>query len=166
MLEENVQSLTCDSCGSKRTYKDKYKYQRALKEGSTLCRACNAKVQKPCLKKENNPAWKGYKGMPYNWFSKYFERGKKKHKGTITLEYVYEIYIKQGKKCALTGLPLPWSTDEKGRTITSVDRIDSKLGYHEGNIQLVHKDINKMKGDFEMDYLLKLCKLVTKNGSV
>ena len=39
----------------------------------------------------------------------------------------------------------------------SLDRIDSKKGYIEGNIQWVHKDINRMKWAFNEDYFIKLC---------
>ena len=43
----------------------------------------------------------------------------------------------------------------------SLDRIDSSKGYIEGNIQWVHKDINRMKGDSSDNDFIKLCKIIS-----
>ena len=43
----------------------------------------------------------------------------------------------------------------------SLDRIDSSKGYILGNIQLVHRDVNRIKSDFEQDYFIKICKLIS-----
>jgi len=42
----------------------------------------------------------------------------------------------------------------------SIDRINNSRGYLKGNIQLVHKDINFMKGKMSQDDFIKMCKLV------
>ena len=47
-----------------------------------------------------------------------------------------------------------------GQGTASLDRIDSSKGYVKGNVQWVHKDINKMKTDFEQSIFIKLCKSV------
>lgn len=42
----------------------------------------------------------------------------------------------------------------------SLDRIDSKKGYVVGNVQWVHKDINRMKNTFPQDYFIQVCKQI------
>jgi hypothetical protein len=81
----------------------------------------------------------------------------------VTKEYIWQIYLKQEKKCALSGIPIKFGrvyfTHE---TTASLDRIDSTKAYEEGNLQWVHKDINKLKHDFAEEYFFKMCENVTK----
>jgi|688.fasta_scaffold444580_2 hypothetical protein len=80
----------------------------------------------------------------------------------ITMKYAWELFEKQKGKCFFSGLDLILNKD--GENITaSLDRINSEIGYIEGNVQWVHKDINKMKTDFNDDYFIKICKLITEN---
>jgi hypothetical protein len=87
------------------------------------------------------------------------------HKIDITKEYIWELFLKQNGKCALTGLKLKLSPLSINRydNDASLDRIDSKIGYVIGNVQWVHKDVNFMKMDFPEDYFVKMCKLVSIN---
>jgi len=48
-------------------------------------------------------------------------------------------------------------------TTASLDRINNDLGYIEGNVQWVHKDVNRMKWAFTQDRFLELCCLITEN---
>lgn len=151
-----------------------------LKEARLLCRCteCNItqryvpiiqlmkNISKRCSgcgysrKQDENPAWKGYKEIPFAWFSKYFIRKNKKREGNITIEDVYQIWIKQNKKCNLSGLDIDFIRRENGIS-ASIDRIDSNQEYTLSNIQLVHKDINLMKNHFNQDYFLKICEKIT-----
>jgi hypothetical protein len=119
-------------------------------------------------KMEENPAWKGYKEIPYSWFSNYFERknnNRNKRSGNITIQQVHELWISQDKKCALTGLPIDWIKREDGVSC-SIDRISSDGEYTIDNIQLVHKDINLMKNHFDQDYFIQMCKLVCDKSRI
>ncbi len=155
----SFQTLTrgCPDCGEAILYKNKYNLQRAIEKGGP-CRKCSRSLlnKSQPKSKENNPAWKGYKGVGYKWFSKYFERVGKKRTGTITIEDAYNKLEAQGFKCALSGLPLAWSEDSG----MSIDRIDSEKEYVLDNVQIVHKDINLMKNHVDQDYFIQLCRLV------
>lgn len=84
---------------------------------------------------------------------------------SITSEYLNNLWLKQNKKCALTGLDLTIGFGRNAKSTASIDRIDSSKGYVEGNIQFLHKDINKMKMDFDQNYFINICKLISlKNG--
>lgn len=90
---------------------------------------------------------------------------KRKLEFSITIEQAWQLFLKQGRKCNLTGLPIEFSglrQQKAGKPQTaSLDRIDSKRGYTPDNIQWVHKDVNHIKGPHSQDLFLELCRLVT-----
>lgn len=84
---------------------------------------------------------------------------------SITKEYAWDLFIKQNKKCALSGLDLKFPVKNKDKSYTiSLDRIDSSKGYIEGNVQWIHKDINLMKNRFNNEYFINICKLIANNN--
>ena len=103
--------------------------------------------------------------MPTKFFSSLLLRAKKKH-GQAEIDfdedYLLEMYDKQGRKCALTGWNILFSRED-GKTTASVDRIDSTKGYSKSNIQLIHKNINRMKNHFTDEYFYRVCEAVTQN---
>lgn len=86
----------------------------------------------------------------------------------ITKEYAYKLFEKQKGICNLSGknIILCQSPEYKNRNLknASLDRIDSKKGYVNGNLQWIHKDINWMKWHFEENLFLEYCKLITINN--
>jgi hypothetical protein len=46
----------------------------------------------------------------------------------------------------------------------SLDRIDNSQGYINGNIQWVHKIINRIKMDLNTSYFVELCKKVAQHA--
>lgn len=86
---------------------------------------------------------------------------------SVSMEYLWDLYLKQDRKCALSGLPIAFTEREgsRGRRCSaSLDRKDSKLGYVEGNVHWVHKQINIMKNKYEMARFVELCKLVAERN--
>lgn len=89
----------------------------------------------------------------------------------ISLEYAWNLFEVQNRKCALSDLDLTlvrkWSRDWKLQT-ASLDRIKQDIGYVEGNVQWVHKNINWMKNSFDEDifkfYCLKVSQKAIQNG--
>lgn len=76
----------------------------------------------------------------------------------ITKEFVWCKILEQDNKCYFSDLPISFLNKT-----ASIDRLNSSIGYIESNIVLVHKDINRMKTDFSVEYFNKLCELVSKN---
>lgn len=153
IIIENEAKVTCQcKCGNIR----KVSCYTLIKGTSTQCLVCGNS-----LKKEKNPAWKGYGDVSGKVISK-LKRDAEFRKITfnITIEDLDSKLKMQEYKCALTGLIL--STDYKNVT-ASVDRIDSTKGYVIDNIQWVHKDINMMKKDYDELYFIKMCSLVDKH---
>lgn len=96
-------------------------------------------------------------------------RGRKKIDFDITIEYAWNLFLKQDRKCALSDLALIIPFRNKNRAISgnaSLDRIDSSKGYIENNVQWVHKDINMMKRIYNQDYFISMCELVVKKNKL
>lgn len=84
----------------------------------------------------------------------------------ISPEYANELLKKQNYKCALSGLPITLISNGGIKTCNqtaSLDRIDSSKGYIEGNVQWVHKHINKIKQNFKEDYFINMCEKVVNH---
>lgn len=70
---------------------------------------------------------------------------------TITHNQIFELYLKQNGKCALTGQVL---TCNKTMCDISIDRINSNGHYTPDNVQLVTDSANKRKGDLSNTELI------------
>ena len=69
----------------------------------------------------------------------------------LTSEYLAELY---SGRCALTGMPIllkKKSDKEKLLHYASIDRIDNKFGYLQGNVQFVAMGINYMRNTVDVD---------------
>lgn len=159
----------CTNCNKEIIYNNKYNLERSVRNNS-FCRSCTCLIRNNNKEfdnsKANNSQWKGYKDIPYSWFSRYFERANKiKRTGTITIEDVYNLWIKQNKKCNLSSLNIGFYDDGKTHTC-SIDRIDSSKEYEINNIQLVHKHVNLMKNHYNNEYFINMCKLIAENNNV
>jgi hypothetical protein len=93
----------------------------------------------------------------------------------ISIDYAWGVFQQQGGRCALTGMELTFGRYRPiGREYTrsnrprlgsaSLDRIDSTMGYSPGNVQWIHKEVNRMKGTLSDDEFVALClKVVLHN---
>jgi hypothetical protein len=131
---------------------------KLLSKKINACKNCT-------VTKTNHYKWKGVGNMSQSVLKNLQNNSRKKDREvSVSLEYLWDLYIKQNKKCALTGIFLGDYVSHyriNGELpLASVDRIDSSKGYIEGNVQWVHKDINALKSDFPLDRFLELCKLV------
>ena len=111
----------------------------------------------------NSNGWNSKTLIPNTYISNVKYRAKlKSYIYNITDEYLYKLYLEQEGKCNLTGIEL--SIDLSNFT-ASIDRINSKIGYIEGNIQWLHKDINYIKYDLDEKELFYICeKIKQKHG--
>lgn len=79
----------------------------------------------------------------------------------VSLEYLNNLFESQNHKCALSGLSIePDLVTPVSKQSMSIDRIDSNIGYEEGNIQWVDKRINMMKGTLSNEEFIELCTMV------
>ncbi len=110
---------------------------------------------------EDNFNWVGYKEVG-NWYFRTVKRGafKRGLEFSITIKDMWDSFIKQNKKCILSGVDIRLEPIGKLNFKTqtaSLDRIDSEKGYTIENIQWVHKEVNKLKQDFSDEKVLHWC---------
>lgn len=74
----------------------------------------------------------------------------------LTIEFVDALYELQEGRCAFSGLPIQWSEVNWDHS-ASIDRIDNERGYLPDNVQLVHKEINMMRGSLDSERFIELC---------
>lgn len=115
----------------------------------------------------NSSEWTGYGEISGGYWDNLKQRNKyKKFEFSITIEEIWELFLKQDRKCVFSGIELKFTTNhrnKKGDQTASLDRIDSSKGYITGNIQWVHKRINMMKQSMKDEDFINWCRLIAKN---
>jgi len=100
------------------------------------------------------------------WYKLLNVAERRKIEVNVTKNYLYNLYKKQNKKCALTGVDLYFTnlrTNYNRYTNASLDRINSSKGYVKDNIQWVEKRVNMMKQQYSQDEFIEVCKKVANN---
>ena len=124
--------------------------------------------KKPCKKcsnKNNNPQGI-YKGIRISFFNKFKIAAENRSKTwNISIDDAAKIAEKQNWKCALSGINLIFSGDFNKIT-ASLDRINNLTGYEVNNIQWVHKKINMMRGELNVENFIFFCKEVSMYNSL
>ena len=148
-------------CGTVKNIQDNH-----LKSGNTKsCGCLHAR------KGKSSPFFKGYGDIPLTFYTRIKHACEKpqkyrdKKEFLVSIEYLWELYIKQNKKCAISGVEIAFNERQgsRGRCCSaSLDRIDSSKGYIEGNVQWVHKTVNIMKNKTEMNDFLSWCNKIAK----
>ena len=86
----------------------------------------------------------------------------------LDIDYLYDLYLNQNKKCALTGVDINIvnSTVRLNYKLNtaSLDRIDNNKGYTKDNVRWIHKNLNQIKSDYSDEELIFICHLVSKNN--
>jgi hypothetical protein len=115
----------------------------------------------------NHKSWKGCGELSSDLFTTIKINARDRNlEFTIDIEYLWNLFLQQDRKCALSNLPIHLNEkcDEKKYKTATLDRIDSNNGYIINNVQWLHRDINKMKSNFPEEYLIKMCELVYMNN--
>lgn len=112
---------------------------------------------------KDSALWTGYEEIPGTfWNALQCNARYRKIKIKLTIEEAWEKFIKQNRKCALTGLPLQFISGATAHDGTaSLDRIDSTKDYSIDNVQWVHKTINYIKRDLSDDDFIQWCRKVS-----
>jgi hypothetical protein len=138
----------------------------SLVRGMTKSCGC-LRIEKMKQKPQNaHSRWLGYGEMSGRFFRAIEKNAQKRNlEFKLTKEFIWNLFIKQDKKCALTGLELSFSSKHHSSDgVASLDRIDSSKGYTINNVQWVHKDINKMKLTHSDQDFIKYCRLVANHA--
>lgn len=147
----------CPGCGEEQDYLRRNYAIQSFNLGKTC---------KKCSNRKTDNCHRGYVGfVRSSWFGKAKTQAEiRELEFSIIAEDINNLYLQQNKKCALSGLEIGWAEVGQGHT-ASIDRIDSSKGYTLENIQLVHKDINMMKQQYDNQYFIQMCNLVSNYSS-
>lgn len=118
---------------------------------------------------DKNPQFKGVGKISKTWYNTKIIKAAAKRglEVNINLQYVWRLYKKQKGLCALSGVPIYFGRSSYTHESTaSLDRIDNNKGYVKGNVQWVHKDINRIKWVFTTETFLGLCKNVALHNKL
>lgn len=120
---------------------------------------------------------KSGKFLQWHWYNNVIQNAKNRNMALeIDIEYCENLWEEQGGMCALSGVPItpPVRTSCKslitGKKTTryegdaSLDRIDSYKGYIEGNVQWVHKSVNRMKMNMTDEELINWCTKISNHS--
>lgn len=118
-----------------------------------------------CTKYNNELTHQTQEMIPNRFWKRFLDQAiRRKIKVSFSKDDAFSIYLKQNKKCILSGENLYFTkfrTNFNRYTNASLDRIDSSLPYSIDNVQWVHKSINMMKGSLsDLDFII-WCRKVT-----
>lgn len=82
----------------------------------------------------------------------------------ITIEQAWELFVRQGGRCALTGLPLAMREPGSQTMTASLDRRDPEGPYSMQNCQWVHRIVNIMKNAFSQDDFIIICNQIARHN--
>lgn len=148
-LRERLLDGRNTSCGHKVTNGNKYI------KGSVV-------IKRKYKKGKDHPRFTGHEELHGSHWSKIKAGAKSRNlEFLISLEEAWNLFLKQNRKCALSGIELKFSrTAIKKLSTASLDRIDSNKGYTLSNVQWIHKDINQMKMDLDENYFIEMCRKI------
>jgi hypothetical protein len=159
--KEKVSECLCD-CGKTIVVRSRY-----IRKGHKL--SCG------CLRLVNNSEHHGWKGhgeigaAVWSGIKGSSANRSRKIPFELTIEQGWDLFLKQNRKCALSGVEIQFSKknpryeDAKNHT-ASLDRIDSLKGYTIDNVQWVHKEVNNMKQALPQKKFIEWCRLIANHN--
>ena len=115
----------------------------------------------------NSRKWKGGRHTPLTHFHKFKRAAERRDiEWSLTIGDIDDLFDRQHGLCAMSGVKLAFDFGmrngvENGNA--SLDRIDSKQGYHIGNVQLITKAINIGKQSQPYGDFVRMCMRVVEH---
>jgi hypothetical protein len=139
----------CPNCNEEQSYLRKNYAEESLRLGK-VCKKCSNKSP------ESNSHKGYYKGVVRKSFAHKYKTNAllRGIAWDVSFDYIAELLIEQDFKCSLTG----WDIHAMEiNSPASLDRIDSSLGYIQGNLQWVTSRVNMMKQQYTQQDFIDVC---------
>lgn len=134
---------------------------RKGKRKATQCKLCYNKARELSQQTQDE--------IPNRFWKRFCDQAARRNiEINLSKEELFELYLAQNKRCALTGEKLVFTkfrANFNRYTNASIDRIDSSKPYAQGNVQWVHKKVNLMKGSLSQLEFLTWCQRVVNGPS-
>lgn len=131
----------------------------SLINGNT--KSCGCKARK---RGKEHKLYAGYEEIRAEYWGRVLRGARERNiPVTITIQQAWDIFLKQNRRCALSGeiLHFPSTRKTSKYSTASLDRIDSYKGYEINNVQWIHKSLNTMKMNMLEPEFLDWCKKIT-----
>lgn len=152
-----------DFNGDKNPFKKSLENKENLDAHKSRCLVIWSQRDKTYRTNFGNKIKTGYMDISGTFWGRLKSNAKQKGRTLdFNIEYIWELFIQQNRKCALSGITLNFSNDLNNCT-ASLDRIDNNKSYVKGNVQWVHKTINLMKRTLDQSEFLSYCKIITEH---
>jgi hypothetical protein len=159
-LENGRWAKPCSRCKKEQTYLRR-NYAIMSFKLEKLCKACSNNITE-----NSHRGW--YRNIRISWFNKFKASAELRNlEWSLSMDDVVDVMEEQDSKCALTGWDITFPESGAGKNISkaSIDRIDSSKGYTKENIQLVIKQVNMMKQQYDQEEFVLICKAIAKKQS-
>lgn len=131
-------------------------------ERTKMCKSCSAKET---AKSYPPPVIRQAVGQLGKTYYSCLRRGAEKRdlEWNVSQGYLWSIFT---GSCSLTGREINLSLKTHSCApayslfTASLDRIDSSIGYIEGNVQWVHKELNRLKNNYDQEHFIQMCREV------
>lgn len=155
---------TCISCAENKSVSDFYTNgflvngDRKYNGWCKVCRLEKTKVKYNAPNEWGMPSIRYTRSRtPRACLSYLLSKARQRNKAVlITLDFLEALWVDQAGLCALSGKPMSHRVGDTN--IMSIDRIDSSMGYIDGNVQLVLKHINIAKHNLSTEDFYDICK--------
>lgn len=128
-----------------------------LRKGRSRSCGCNNDHK---AKRGRHALFTGYEEISGTIWRKLLDMARVRNlKVELTIEEIWDLFVKQERRCALSGLPIVFGCGQE-RSTASLDRIDNDRGYLKDNVQWVHKSINMMKQCLDNHLFVNLCQVI------
>lgn len=161
VVREGFRNFTkeCANCSKRHPFKSMTSAKKAETLG-TFCKSCSAKRN---IQRYNGVIQEEF-GVRLSWL-RTFKVGAEARGLVFDIQAkdIRDLYDEQEGFCALSGQHINLPLSSRYDTVTaSIDRIDNSKGYTQGNIQLVHKRVNMLRGPLSVEDFIELCKMVAE----
>jgi hypothetical protein len=141
----------------------------SLRKGTTISCGCAKKEYKSgkiesCLVGKRFSKYVG--SIPSAYFNDLKKNAKSRNLDfNLSPESLDFLYKKQKGKCAISGLNIAFDVDinQSNTYPASLDRINSSVGYVDGNIQWVAREVNHMKWSLKEEDFLFFCEAIVRH---
>lgn len=163
--EASVKAWCRCACGTEKGV-DPY----ALVRGATKSCGCD-RSSYVCRSGASSTLFKGHGEIGISLWNRYRQHARERNRTfEITIEYGWDLYLRQDRRCALTGVVIEFGSLKRNPracrpSTASLDRIDGDVGYVEGNVQWVHKRINLMRNVIPVEDFVRWCTQIADHAT-
>lgn len=124
-------------------------------------RATCPHVQRKGVPRRDKNVWKGVGEISAVRWNLIKNKAKKRGlEFSINLDFMWNLFLKQNRLCALSGVLLHFGILKEDKWTASLDRKDSSRGYTEDNVQWIHKQVNFMKQALSDREFVEWCRVI------